>query len=92
MPDFTSFLHKLKSRATSAKNGTKDKTTDANGHSARDEHNHGAEGNVFQVNGESAQGDVQHDDQGDHHHGAEGDAFQVNGHPERSDDDTDEAR
>jgi hypothetical protein len=66
MTDHMSFLRRWKGRATSRKSDSKNNTQTAGDHAnqavdQQDDHQHGAEGHAFQVNGEPEKVDDQSD-------------------------------
>jgi len=88
--DFTGFLRKWTGRATTRKSELKNKPQIVKGDPQQidDDHRHGAEGHVLQVNGDPQKVD---DGADDHRHGAEGHVLQVNGDPQQVDDQAEDA-
>jgi hypothetical protein len=89
---FTNFLRGRFSRASTSLNRKKTKinsTADSNNRDEQnDHHQHGAEGNAFQVNDQPEPEENKTDS---HRHGAEGNAFQANNQPEQVGDKSDDA-
>lgn len=84
MSNFTSLLRRWKRDGSSRGSNSENRMQISNGRIQEvNDHQSGAQGHAFQVNGHPQQSVDRIDD---HHSGAQGHALQVNGHPRQSDD------